>query len=83
MPRLNAELQSFVGDVRRDAGISQAKLGKRIGVSRQTIVAIERGDYNPSTLVALRLANVLRVPVERLFVLTEEDIREIDGRPIT
>lgn len=80
MGRLSAELQSFVGEIRRAAGLSQAELGKRIGVSRQTIVAIERGAYNPSTLVTLRLAHVLRVPIEHLFVLTDEDIREIDER---
>lgn len=69
MGRLNAELHSFVGEVRREAGLTQAELGKRVQVSRQTIVAIERGDYNPSTMVALRLAHALRVPVERLFAL--------------
>jgi len=70
MPRVNAELLSFVGDARRAAGISQADLGKLVGVSRQTIGAIERGDYNPSTLIALRLALALTTPVETLFTLT-------------
>jgi len=51
--------------------LSQAELAERVGVSRQTIVAIERGNYNPSVELALRLARVLGTTVEELFVLEE------------
>ncbi len=44
------------------------------GVSRQTIVEIERGDYNPSTALALRLAVLLSTPVEELFRLHPEEV---------
>ncbi|MFZ5785631.1 MAG: helix-turn-helix transcriptional regulator [Acidobacteriota bacterium] len=51
--------------------LSQAELAARVGVSRQTIVAIERGNYNPSVELALRLAGELGTTVEELFTLEE------------
>ncbi len=53
--------------------LSQQQLADMVGVSRQTIVAIERGDYNLSVRLALRLAEVLHVTVEDLFQLEEKD----------
>lgn len=52
--------------------MSQATLAERVGVSRQTIVAIERGNYSPSVALALRLARALSVSVEDLFHLDGE-----------
>jgi putative transcriptional regulator len=52
--------------------MSQATLAARVGVSRQTIVAIERGNYNPSVELALRLSKVLEAPVDALFSLGED-----------
>jgi putative transcriptional regulator len=49
--------------------LSQAALAERVGVSRQTIVAIERGNYNPSVELALRLGKALAATVEELFTL--------------
>lgn len=53
--------------------LSQAELAERVGVSRQTIVAIERGNYNPSVSLALRLGRALAATVEELFVLGGEE----------
>ena len=49
--------------------MTQEELARRAGVSRQTIVAIERGMYNPSVGLALRLARVFGVTVEQVFRL--------------
>ena len=57
---------------RKDAGYNQADLGALVGVSRQTISLIERGDYNPSIVVCLRLAQVLHCSVEDIFHYKEE-----------
>ena len=52
--------------------ITQQELADRVGVTRQTILSIERGRYNPSVGLALRLAEAFDVPVEALFELDEE-----------
>jgi len=59
---------------RFEAGeLSQQKLADMVMVSRQTIVAIERGNYSPSVKLALLLAEKLNTTVEQLFQLEETD----------
>jgi putative transcriptional regulator len=53
--------------------LSQQQLADMVGVSRQTIISIERGDYAPSVKLALLLARELDVKVEDLFVLEDKD----------
>jgi putative transcriptional regulator len=53
--------------------LSQQQLGDLVGVSRQTIVSIERGDYAPSVKLAMLLAKKLGTTVEELFNLEETD----------
>jgi putative transcriptional regulator len=53
--------------------LSQQQLADMVGVSRQTIVSIERGDYAPSVKLALLLAEKLGTAVEALFILEERD----------
>lgn len=60
--------------IRFDRGeLSQQQVADMVGVSRQTIVAIERGDYSPSVKLALLLAERLETTVEELFILEEKD----------
>jgi putative transcriptional regulator len=51
--------------------MSQSELAEKVGVSRQTIVAVEKGNYNPSVELALRLGRTLAASVEELFLLEE------------
>lgn len=53
--------------------MTQEELADRVGVTRQTILSIERGRYNPSIGLALRIARVFGVPVEELFEIEGED----------
>ena len=53
--------------------LSQTELGNLADVFRQTISLIERGDYNPSVTLALKLAKILNASVEQLFSYTEEE----------
>ncbi|MCK4979653.1 MAG: helix-turn-helix domain-containing protein [Candidatus Delongbacteria bacterium] len=53
--------------------LSQQQLADMVTVSRQTIVAIEGGDYAPSVKLALLLADKLETTVEELFILEEKD----------
>lgn len=65
---LNNRLKVF----RAELGINQAALGKLAGVSRQTISLIERGDYSPSVILALKLAKICNTTVEEMFHYEED-----------
>lgn len=52
-------------------GLRQIDLANAVGVSRQTIVSLEKGDYAPSVVLALRIARVLGRTVEELFALPD------------
>ena len=63
------EVRNEVRQHRRRLDLTQKELADRTGVTRQTIISIEGGRYNPSVGLALRLAGTLGVPVEALFEL--------------
>ncbi len=58
---------------RAELDITQDELAKRIGVSRQTINAVESGKYVPSTVLALKMAQVFDKKVEEIFMLEDKD----------
>lgn len=58
-----------VQKLRLNRGLTQEELAERIDVSRQTIIAIEKGNYTPSVLLALKIARIFKVPVEDVFSL--------------
>jgi putative transcriptional regulator len=58
-------------DLRAGAGLTQAELADRVGVSRKTINTVENGVFTPSTTLALKLARALKVSVEKLFFLQD------------
>jgi putative transcriptional regulator len=51
--------------------MTQQELARRVEVSRQTILAIEKGKFNPSVKLALQIARVFAVPVSELFYLED------------
>jgi len=53
--------------------MTQQDLADKTGVTRQTIVAIEQGKFNPSTILALKMARVFGVTIETLFELEDTD----------
>lgn len=53
--------------------ITQQTLAEMIGVSRQTINAMEKGKYVPSTVLALKLSSLFEVPVDEIFELEDSD----------
>ncbi len=66
-------MKNHVKLFRAERGITQEQMAEYIGVSRQTIYAIESGKYIPSTVLALRIAKVLQKPVENIFELEENE----------
>ncbi len=54
--------------LRAERDFSQEELGKRVGISRQAIDAIERGKFDPSLPVAFKLADLFNLPIEEIFI---------------
>ncbi len=69
---MEQRVRNQLGAVRRQRGLGASDLARRVGVSRQTIHAMESGSYTPNTEVALKLARELEVTVEALFSLEGE-----------
>jgi putative transcriptional regulator len=68
MGKGQAQIANTIRTLRFHAGeMTQATLAERVGVTRQTIVAIEQGRYSPSLEVAFRIATVFEVPLEQVF----------------
>lgn len=70
------ELVNDVRRLRRAADLTQEQLAERVGVTRQTILSIEKGKYTPSVALALQLASALQVRVEDLFRLERRGARD-------
>lgn len=58
-----------VREHRSKMGITQEELAQAVQVSRQTIIAIEKGNYVPSVLLAMKLGTYFNLPVEKIFYL--------------
>ncbi len=68
-------MKNTVVEHRRKLDYSQEKLAERLGVSRQTIISIEKGKYNPSLPLAMIMAEVFQVHVEDIFELEASDYK--------
>ena len=64
-------LKNRLKEYRKELNLSQDELAKRVGVSRQTISAIEKGDYNPTINLCIRICKALNKTLDELF-WTEE-----------
>ena len=69
-------LKNRLKEYRARINVNQTEMGRLVGVSRQTISQIERGDYSPSVTLALKIAKVLNLSVEDIFSYEEDDINE-------
>lgn len=66
-------LYNRLKEYRAKNGINQSEMGSLVGVSRQTISQIERGDYSPSVVLAIKIARCFNVSVEDIFDFKEEE----------
>ena len=69
-------LNNRLKEYRAKINVNQTEMRKLVGVSRQTIRQIERGDYSPSVTLALKIAKVLDAKVEDIFSYEEDEINE-------
>ncbi len=69
-------MQNRLEEFRAKMDWTQQELADRVRVSRQTIISLENGRYNPSITLAFRLAHVFEVRIEELFLYSEDDENE-------
>ncbi|MDP4553493.1 helix-turn-helix transcriptional regulator [Alkalihalobacillus macyae] len=62
-------------ELRAALKLTQAELAKRVNVRRETIVFLEKGEYNPSLKLAVKIARQLNSRIEDVFILDEDDLR--------
>ncbi|MBR4848766.1 MAG: helix-turn-helix transcriptional regulator [Bacteroidaceae bacterium] len=67
------KMKNRIRVARAEVRMTQQQLAEAIGVSRQTINAIESGKFVPSTVLALKMAQIFEKPVEEIFMLDDED----------
>lgn len=65
-------IKNEVSKLRAESGVTQEVLAAEVNVSRQTIIALEKGNYTPSILLALKIAGFFDLPVEKIFKITYE-----------
>lgn len=63
------QINNSLKNYRQQHTMTQEDLAAAVGVSRQTIIAMEKGNYTPSLMLAMQLAHVFKVSVEELFSL--------------
>ena len=66
-------MKNRIEELRGERGIRQEELAKRLGVSRQTISSLENGRYNPSIVLAHRIAALFGMTIEEVFIFDEEE----------
>ena len=66
-------LKNRLKELRARDGLNQTELAKLAGVSRQTISLLERDEYTPSIVIALKIAQIFHEPVESVFRLEEDE----------
>lgn len=69
---MTEHIENEVSKFRTEIGVTQEELAAKVNVSRQTIIALEKGNYTPSILLALKIAGFFNMPVEKIFKITYE-----------
>ena len=67
-------MKNKIENIRKEQGILQDEMAKALGVSRQTISSLENGRYNPSIMLAYKIAKYFEMTIEDIFVFEEEEI---------
>ena len=67
-------MRTIIKMLRARDGLTQAELAKKVGVRRETISFVENGEYNPSLLLAVRIARVFGEPVEGVFLYEDGEL---------
>lgn len=65
-------MKNAIRELREKNGYTQDELALAAGVSRQTIISLEKGKYNPSIQLAFKLSKIFNMPIENIFIYEEE-----------
>jgi DNA-binding XRE family transcriptional regulator len=66
-------IRTRIKELRARYDLTQDELAERVGVTRQTMLYLEKGTYNPSLLLAYRVAKVLKSSIEEIFVIDDNE----------
>ena len=70
-------MKNRIEEIRKERGIKQEDFAKSMGVSRQTISSLENGRYNPSILLAYKIANYFEMTIEEVFIFEEDCLKGV------
>ena len=73
IPKGGGRVKNRIEEIRAARGLRQEEFAKAMGVSRQTISSLENGRYNPSILLAYRIAKYFGLAIEEVFIFEEEE----------
>ena len=68
-------MKNRIEEIRKEKGIRQEEFAKSMGVSRQTISSLENGRYNPSIILAYKIAQYFDMTIEEVFIFFYEDLK--------
>lgn len=66
-------MKNRISELRKEQRLTQQDLANMLGVTRQTIISLENGRYNPSITLAFKLARVFHMNIEDIFIYEEDD----------
>lgn len=66
-------MKNRLEEIRKERGLCQEELAHALRVSRQTISSLEKGRYNPSIILAFKIARFFEMTIEDIFIYEEED----------
>ncbi len=66
-------IKTRIKELRARHNLTQEELAEKVGVTRQTMLYIEKGKYNPSLIVARKVAQVLKSSIEEVFIIEDDD----------
>jgi len=69
-------MKTRIKELRARANLTQAELARLVGVRRETIVFLDKGQYNPSLKLAYSIARVFKLPIEEVFLFDQDDPQE-------
>lgn len=66
-------MKNKIAELRRTSGLTQQDMADRLSVSRQTVISLENGRYNPSIMLAFRIARLFEKQIEEVFLFEESE----------